>query len=286
MTLKHLVRSVIVSAACLCALLCVAACGSSKTDRPTLSVSVAPQKYLLSRLVGDLYDINVLIPSNADPETFDPSIGALTSLADSKYYFAVGAGGFEDPILSKIEQNFPKLPVLKTAADADLISGTHAEGDIDPHVWGSTRAPRQMAQAMTEALCTLDPANADTFRRNLASLTASLDSLDTVIETSLRTADKSFAIWHPSLSYFERDYGVEQIAIEQHGKEVTPSELRANLDKIKHAGAQVMFIEATQGEARAKSVAKDAGLKTATFNLNTEDWPTQLGRIVSTLSDQ
>ena len=30
----------------------------------------------------------------------------------------------------------------------------------------------------------------------------------------------SFVVWHPSLSYFARDYGLEQISLEYDGKEV------------------------------------------------------------------
>lgn len=252
--------------------------------KPVLSVSVAPQKYLLDALAGELYDVNVLIPGNADPETYDPSMQTLSRLGESEAFFAVGAGGFEKPTLDKIRSNFPDLKVIDTTSGASLIKGTHSPEGFDPHVWGSVRIAKGMAGNMYRTLCELDAAHEAVFTRNYRRLISSLDSLDNEVSGILEGGDRSFVIWHPSLSYFARDYGLRQLSLEQDGKESSPQQFRRRLDAIGESGARVMFVEAVHGTDKSSSVAKEKGLTTVTINLGSEDWPSEIRRLALSLN--
>lgn len=269
-------------------LLIVSSCGGSGGRgpvKPSLCVSVAPQKYLLDAIVGDLYDVHVLIPENADPESYDPSMRAMKDLYDSSIFFSLGNEGFEKALIAKIKANFPELRIVSATAGLPLITDTHGEESTDPHVWGSVKTVAGIARNMTEALCLADPGHAETFRRNNMKLQASLDSLDREVRAKLSHADGAFAIWHPSLSYFARDYSLRQLPLEVEGKEAAPGQFSRRLDDIRASGAKVMFIEPLHGAERAEAMAEELNLKCVKINLGALDWPAQIRLIASSLQN-
>lgn len=267
--------------------ICCISCSGHKSDsgkRQVLTVSQAPQKYLLKGIVGDLYDVNVLIPPNADAETFDPSMQTLTSVGESKLFFPVGLAGMEPAIVARIRSGFPSLKIVDTLDGVPLIRGTHAEGDADPHVFSSPRTLKVMARNMLTAMEQNDPQNVAIFRKNYTHLVAELDSLDMEASRYLKNAPRAFAIWHPSLSYFARDYNLTQLTFEAEGKEASPSQFRHRLDDVIASDARVMIIEPTHGTERPATIARQSRLRTAEINLNTEDWPSQFRALVAALS--
>ena len=51
-------------------------CGGTEDGRPVLTVSVEPQRALLESVVGDRFEVQTLLSSGANPETFEPTIRA------------------------------------------------------------------------------------------------------------------------------------------------------------------------------------------------------------------
>ena len=51
------------------------------------------------------------------------------------------------------------------------------------------------------------------------------------------------SVWHPSLSYFARDYGLEQISLGTEGKEMSAKSLTEAIDKARDKGVGVFFFQ-------------------------------------------
>ena len=67
---------------------------------------------------------------------------------------------------------------------------------------------------------------------NYLKLIEELDSVDLKIETILsKSTNRQFAIFHPSLSYFARDYGLQQLSLEQNGKSMAPRTMQQAIDE-------------------------------------------------------
>lgn len=261
-------------------LLCVLTLGAiacsrsaERDDAPrTLTVSTEPQRVLLAEIAGPGYEIVTLLPPSADAETYEPSVGTLTSLQHSAAYFTTGAPGFEQAVLPRIRENFPDVRIVTTTEGIVSIDGTHGH-DADPHVWSSPLNARVMARNMLRALTLLNPADSAAFRERWQRVDSSLAQLDDSLRRILADApSRTFAIWHPSLSYFARDYGLRQIALETDGKETTPRQLRARLDSLRSADVGVIFYERAHGSGRASAVASQLGFRTAELQLNDSSW--------------
>jgi zinc transport system substrate-binding protein len=52
-------------------------------------------------------------------------------------------------------------------------------------------------------------------------------------------------IYHPALSYFARDYGLQQISIEEGGKEPSPAHLKDLVDLCRQEDVRIIFIQGT-----------------------------------------
>lgn len=230
-------------------------CSKAESDTTaTISVSVEPQRFLLQQIVGDEYDINVLLPPGVNPESFEPSISLFKNLQHSQIYFMTGQLPFEQACLNKFHANFPDLRIVDATPQLSLLADTHChhEGDehgdhhheADPHVWTSVKNLKGMSEQMWREMVRINPKKRELFTANYGKLCRRLEALQDSLSHILSSdRDYSFVIWHPSLSYMAHDYGLTQIAVESEGKEVSPLAMRHVIDDARSHHAAVMIVE-------------------------------------------
>lgn len=253
----------------------------SSEAKPLLAVSIEPQRKMLEELSGGRFEVFSVMPSGANPETYDPPMSARARLSDSKAYFTIGYLPFEEAIGAG-------LPVVETSAGIVPVTGTHSHGpeghdhehghgDADPHVWTSLRNAKAMAYTMMAYLVKADPDNADTYRANFSKMASRLDSLDRLVSDRLMAADAhAFAVWHPSLSYFARDYGLHQIAIGQESKEMPISALKKAIDEARSDSVKVFFFQKEYDSRQAENVNREIGSRIVNINPLAYDWEEQI----------
>ena len=83
------------------------------TDKPTVFVSILPQKYFVQQISMDLIDVEVMVQPGASPATYEPKSSQMRQLASSSAYFAVGVP-FERAWLEKIAGVNPEMKVVHT----------------------------------------------------------------------------------------------------------------------------------------------------------------------------
>lgn len=262
-------------------------CSGSGGEKPTVTVSLPPQKFILERIVGDAYDVRSLVVSGGDAENYDPSFTNLMSVRKSAAYMTMGNIGFEQAVVDKIRQENPELPVYDSSRGINFIRGTHGnEYDVDPHTWSSVANVRIMAANMEADMERIDPARAPQFRANLKRFTATLDSLDADYRCRLEPLrGSSFLVWHPSLSYFARDYGLHQIALggAEH-KEVSIPALREAIEEARGSGASVFFVQRDIDSRQAESANERIGARRVEFVPLDYDWMAQMDIVVNALT--
>lgn len=264
------------------------ACTGNRSDKLKVTVSIPPQKYLLEQIAGDKVDVVTLMDAGSNPENYNPTVSTIVGLHQSEMYFTVGTLPFEQKLAEDGE-----LKIVDTSKGVELLHGTHGDcghdhdhGDSDPHIWSSVPNVRVMARNMADALCKADEANADYYRSNLKAFENKLDSLDNAYRTHLGAAgQKAFVIFHPSLSYFARDYGLEQIAVGQGGKESTINSQRERIDHAREHSANVMFVQQEFDSRQASTVASEIGVNTVTINPMNENWMEEMDKVVNALTN-
>ncbi|MEE1021695.1 MAG: zinc ABC transporter substrate-binding protein [Muribaculaceae bacterium] len=275
---KGVMRLLILPALLIC--LATACIGRGGDARPTYSVSYPMQKVLLERIAGDRFNINTLIPPGTNPESYDPSVSTLVSLEKSKAFFRLNTPGFEQSVMARTGRNYAGLDLVDADKGIVRIEGTHGHGEEDPHIWNSVRNARVMAANMASYLASTDKGNASAYRKNASRLDDDLRALDDSIASILSGAKgASFVVMHPSLSYFARDYGLHQIAMETEGKEATPRQLAERMNAARRSGAKVMVHDREHSSAQAETIARQLGLRLVLVSLNGYDWEDNLVKL-------
>lgn len=280
-------------------LLCLIVCcnivwlssGCTKKDNSTrqLTVSVPPQKYLLERITGDKFTVNSLLEPGTNPETFEPTIDKIMALENSETYFMVGGIDFETTTGTRIKETFPNLPMIESSKGIEKITGTHGhhghDQTVDPHIWVSAKNALIMARNMYDEVVKLDPENKEFYTARFNTLADELRQTDARLDSLTKLApNKAFAVMHPSLSYFARDYGLTQLSVEQDGKEATPAQIKERIDRARKLQPAIFLALQESGSKEASAVASEMGLPLIEVHLNDVDWLTQLNIIADALA--
>ena len=254
-------------------------------------VSILPQKYLVDRVGDGRVRTSVLVGPGQNPHTYEPTARQMAEVSRARAYFRVGVD-FEEAWLGRIVQTNPRLRVIDQRegirlrpADAGHDHGDDSQGRPDPHIWTSPPLARLMAAQVRDELTALDPEGARAYAVGFAGLAADLDALDTEIRQALADhTRRRFMVFHPSWGYFADTYGLEQIAIEQRGKEPGARTLGALIDEARAEGVRVVFIEPQDNPAPAKAVAHAVGARAVTVDALAEDYIANLRRVAAAFS--
>lgn len=248
-----------------------------------VTVSIAPLAFLADEIGGDSVEVQVLLPSGSDAESFEPQLGKLRDLEGASIFAATGLLPFENKVAATLKNNGG--PDFVTLADSlDLIRGTHGEGEADPHVWVSVRNLRKMAEVLSAAMAKARPEASDYFAANFRKLDTRLDSLDRAFAAELAETDNPvFLVWHPSLSYFARDYGLRQVSVGFEGKENSAIGTKERIKAALASSPKVYFLQADEDPRGAETLPLPEGTEKVTINLMASDWEAEIKKVADAL---
>lgn len=270
-------------------------CQNKGTGERNISVSILPQKYFVERIAGDYVKVNVMIPPGMNPATCDLSTGQLKKLYDSDICFAIGYLPFETTHLYPALENKAEVLLINHSADIDLIEGscghTHEEGHqheggFDPHIWLSPKYAMEMSRTILKVLSEKYPERAESFRENYARLEEDINGVAARADSVLAgKTHKTFLIYHPALTYFAQDYGLEQISIENEGKEPNPAHLKKIIDTTKEKDIHIIFIQSQFDVTNARSIANETGGKIIPIDPLNENWLEEMNTLIGILDE-
>lgn len=294
----------------------------AQPEEETLYVSILPLKSIVGGIVGDDFDVRVLVPAGASPETFEPTPRQFVDLNRAQLIFNVGLIDFETTLLGKIEA---RDKVVDLSRGIDLIAGScshahnkvaradephaaatpeeqqtagshaaatpgerqlagrhaatpapqahghsHAHG-IDPHIWTSPRALQRMAANAYEAIHALWPDSVK-YTENHARLQEQLAALDARTAGKIAASGvRYFIIYHPALTYYARDYGLQQVAIEDDGKEPSARALARLIEQARRDSVRTIFYQSQFPASAVEVIARDIEAQSVAIDPLKED---------------
>ena len=253
--------------------------GCTPTATPpstTIYVSILPLKSLAKAIVDEDFPIEVLVPPGASPETFEPTPKQYIALNEAQRIFSVGLIDFETTLLGKLDA--PER-VVNLSQGIELIAGScshhhhghhHAHG-IDPHIWTSPRALQQMAENLYTAIHTLYP-DSVRYTQNHQRLQADLQALDVRARAQIEQSGmRKFIVYHPALTYYARDYGLQQLSIEQDGKEPSARQLAELIRQARSSGIRTILYQQQFPSSSVEVIASDIEGQAIAFDPLAED---------------
>lgn len=265
--------------------------GKIKKNENQISVSILPQKYFVERIAGNDFKVNVLIPPGASPATYEPIPSQMKEVAHSVAYFRIGHIPFEHAWLDNLIAGAGKIKVYDLSQEIIMIRGPKVKhgdhyhvGGIDPHIWSSPREAVIMAKNLLDGLVELKPAQKEKYQKNYDLLIADLKKLNKEAEEIFADVhNRSFMIFHPALSYLARDYGLNQIAIEEDGKDPSPAHMQHLIQHAKENEIKAIFVQKQFNRDNAEAIAKEIGGKVIQIDPLNEDWLKEMKKIIEFL---
>lgn len=273
--------------------------GVEVPETPLISVSILPQQYFIEQLAGELVEVNVMIPPGASPATYEPTVSQLGKLDQSSVYMRIGYIGFEQSWMDKLSSVNPHMKIVDLSRGVDIIMEDtgleddshghahdgHSHQGMDPHIWMSAINVRIIAENIHRELLLLFPEEEEYLIDRLNRFSGLVDSLHLAVSGRLQgMKSHTFMIYHPALTYYARDYGLEQIALEKGGKSPSPAHLKEITDQARENAVNKILIQSQFDVENAKILARETGSEIIQFDPLDLHWSDQMYYIAEQLN--
>jgi zinc/manganese transport system substrate-binding protein len=265
--------------------------GSEEQGSPRIVVTTTILGDLVSQVVGDDADVEVLMPPGADPHDYEPSAAQAAAVREADLVVANGLG-LEARLLDTLEAaEADGVRVLQVAPQLDPVpfedgggADDHDHGDDehdhegdDPHVWLD---PDRMAEAaglvageIADATG-LDRAALDERAATYAAAARrAAEEADGILATV--PADQRVLVTnHDALGYFARRFDLQLVGVAIPGgstlAEPSAGELAELAELVRDEGVRAVFSETIVPARVLDALAREAGSDVAVVELYTD----------------
>lgn len=204
---------------------------NTKNQKPKILVTIAPYHFLVQAIVKDKADIEILIPPGANPHG-EINSSKIKNLANVSLWLQTGDFS-EKRMKNVLSEQYSAITMVDINGNLPLICGeksccshhhehkhkTETVSSCDLHTWLAPDMLILQIETIEKAVTAKFPEHADFFHENTTILKEKITAAKRKIHSY--TYPKAILIVHPSLSYLCKELAIEQISIEQEGKEST-----------------------------------------------------------------
>ena len=260
---------------------------------PRVFVSVMPLAWLVEQVGGQRVEIESLLGPGQNPAVYDPTPRQIARLAEADLFVRVGVP-YETGWLPRLRATNPGMRVIDAREGLPLrLLEEHAHGpdgergnDVDPHVWTDPLLSVRMAARIRDVLTEIDPEGASGYAANFREVATLLEALDKEIRELLaNVSHRKFLVFHPAWGYYAAAYGLQQVAIEQLGKEPGPQALARVIDLARAEELRVILVQRQFSRKSAMAVAEALGARVAVVDPLARDYPDALRQVTAVLAE-
>ncbi len=149
----------------------------------------------------------------------------------------------------------------------------------------SPRNVKIIAQNIYQALIKIDKENESYYESNYNIFISELEAIDKSITSSFKEINsRKFIIYHPALTYFATDYGLEQIPIELEGKNPSPMHIKQITDLAIKENIKAILVQEQFDKTKAETISKEINGQVIMIDPLDYNWPNQILEISHKLS--
>jgi len=242
-----------------------AGCSPGASPPPAIVATIAPLAFILRGIAGTEVAVRTLLDPGASPHTYEPRPSDVRAAQSAVVVVYVSQG---------LDAWATALPARRTLAVLDLVPAAERRplpvsqdgSAVDPHFWTDPLTVAAMIPALVDALVSLDPDHAATFRANASRFAERLGALHAEAAAVLRPlAGSRVVLFHPSFGYLLARHGIVIAAVVEEfpGKEPTARDIQELGRTARQTGATVVFTEPQLPRRPAEVLAELAGLRVA-----------------------
>jgi len=217
---------------------------------------------IAKNIAGERLEIEVLVPADADPHTFQPTPQDVAKIAESQMLIANGAG-LEEWLQEVIDNAGGERLVVEAAQGLPINEARPG----DPHFWLDPNHVIHYANQIRDGFIELDPDGASVYARNTSDYIIQLEELHVWINDQvgmLSPEQRLLVTNHESFGYFADRYGFVVVGSivpsVSTGSSPTAQQMVQLVEAIKAANTGAIFLETGSNPELAEQVAREAGV--------------------------
>lgn len=251
-------------------------------------VTVAPLSSLLRSLGGEQVEVQVLLPPGRDVETTAARPRDLRKLERAELVWWIGSPAFvaesrtvapwlrRHPGVAAVALADPPAAGLVAAPRSAGVRLTHSHesaSSADPHLWLSPRAILTSLSQLETALGRLRPHSTARFAARRSALEERIGLVSEAFRQLVRNGGpRSFLVHHPSLGALAAEFGLEQYALEDHGREPTARQLLHRISWCRQERIRSVLVVRGTRPSSVRVLERELGLRPIEVDLFEEDW--------------
>ena len=272
--------------ALLCALL-LTACAPAEPPLPEedgrlrIAATIFPAYDFARAAAGDLAEVTLLLPPGAESHSYEPTPADILAVRECDLFVCLGgeSDAWVDAILDAVRPGGETLrmmdcvELLEEGEEAGEHHHHHEEGqveELDEHVWTDPKNAAAITRAAGEALCALDPANAEGYRANAEGYARQLEALDGEFSAFFAEHPRTMVFGDRfPLRYFAEAYNLDcRAAFPGCGGQTEPSAavIAYLIEKVEEESLSTVWYIEFSNHLVADAVAEAAGAETALFH--------------------
>lgn len=245
---------------------------------------------LIRQVGAERVEVTALVPSGADPNTFQPAARQVlvVSHADAVFFNGLGLDRTARGVIQNA--NRPDLRVVTLSEGLPTLVGSGAlqlpdertpinvpaQARGNPYLWLDPRMASLYVERIRDHLAALDPAGADVYQANAARYVDRIRDLDQELESQIAAIpprNRKLVTLHDGFPYLAARYGLEHVGvvIKTPGREPTAQEVADISRAMRHQEVQTVFTEPQLNARLLKLAARDAGINIGTLYSDTLD---------------
>ena len=245
----------------------------SDPDRLQVVTTVAPLADIVGNVIGDLADLQALVPPGVNSHTYEPTPSDARHLAAADLIFINGLQ-LEALILDLAEANVAEGVPIVALGDRVLdrsdwvfdFSFPESGGAPNPHIWLNPELVMACVEVIAQELGRADPARAETYAANAAAYLDRLQQLDHALSEASATvpeARRQLLTYHDSWAYFGPRYGFTVTGAIQPADMAEPSarEVANLIRQVREADVPVIFGAAEFPSPVLEAIARETGAR-------------------------
>ena len=218
---------------------------------------------IAQNIAGDRFEVELLIPTGADPHTFQPTPQDVAKIANSQVLIINGAG-LEEWLQEVLDNAGGERLVIEAARGLSENSSRPS----DPHFWLDPNYVNHYAEEIRDGYTQIDPAGEAIYAQNTADYIDQLQELDSWIADQVEqiSPEKRMLVTnHESFGYFADRYGFTIIGTivpsVSTGSSPSAQQMVELIEAIKAANTPAIFLESGTNPELAEQVARETGVK-------------------------
>ena len=256
----------------------LAACSSQKSSTETGSskLNVVATNSIIAditkNIAGDKINLHSIVPVGQDPHEYEPLPEDVkkTSQADLIFYNGINLETGGNAWFTKLVENAKKKEnkdyyAVSEGVDVIYLEGQSEKGKEDPHAWLNLENGIIYAQNIAKRLSEKDPANKETYEKNLKAYVEKLSALDKEAKekfNNIPEEKKMIVTSEGCFKYFSKAYNVPsayiwEINTEEEG---TPDLIKSLVEKLRKTKVPSLFVESSVDDRPMKTVSKDTNI--------------------------